>query len=121
MAVNLIDVADYTPSPNDTFFFDNNIWMFLFCPLGNYKQKPQKFSLYAVIPEDAIIQQVTPKPVKKTNQYIKWNLDSIPPASKVDVMFELAGLEKGDFDENDLYIKNINPGYVIGADKWEGD
>ena len=87
----------------------------------NYKQKPQKFSLYAVIPEDAIIQQVTPKPVKKTNQYIKWNLDAIPPASKVDVMFELAGLEKGDFDENDLYIKNINPGYVIGADKWEGD
>ena len=87
----------------------------------NYKQKPQKFSLYAVIPEDAVIQQVTPKPVKKTNQYIKWNLDAIPPASKVDVMFELAGLEKGDFDENDLYIKNINPGYVIGADKWEGD
>jgi len=42
MAVNLIDVADYTPSPNDTFFFDNNIWMFLFCPLGNYKQKPQQ-------------------------------------------------------------------------------
>jgi len=87
----------------------------------NYKQKPQKFSLYAIIPEDAIIQQVEPKPVKKTNQYIKWNLESIPPASKVDVMFELAGLEKGDFDENDLYIKNINPGYVIGADKWEGD
>jgi DNA topoisomerase-6 subunit B len=87
----------------------------------NYKQNPQKFSLYAVIPEDAIIQEVTPKPVKKTNQYIKWNLDVIPPASKIDVMFELAGLEKGDFDENDLYIKNINPSFVIGADKWEGD
>ncbi len=87
----------------------------------NYKQNPQKFSLYAVIPEDSIIQEVNPKPVKKTNQYIKWNLDSIPPASKVDVTFELAGLEKGDFDENDLYIKNINPSFVIGADKWEGD
>jgi len=87
----------------------------------NYKQKPQKFSLYAIIPEDAIIQEVTPKPVKKTNQYIKWNLDKIPPASKVDVSFQLAGLEQGDFDENDLYIKNINPSYVIGADKWEGD
>ncbi len=87
----------------------------------NYKQKPQKFSLYAIIPEDAIIQEVTPKPVKKTNQYIKWNLDKIPPASKVDVSFHLAGLEQGDFDENDLYIKNINPSYVIGADKWEGD
>jgi len=87
----------------------------------NYKQKPQKFSLYALIPEDAIIKEVMPKPVKKTRQYIKWNLDTIPPASKVDVTFALAGLEKGDFDENDLYIKNINPGYVIGADKWEGD
>jgi len=87
----------------------------------NYKQNPQKFSLYAVIPEGAVIQEVNPKPVKKTNQYIKWNLDTIPPASKVDVTFELAGLEKGDFDENDLYIKNINPSFVIGADKWEGD
>lgn len=87
----------------------------------NYKQKPQKFSLYAVIPEDAIIQQASPKPVKKTNQYIKWNLDSIQPASKVDIMFELTGLDKGDFDENDLYINHINPTFVIGADKWEGD
>ncbi|MBS3778654.1 MAG: DNA topoisomerase VI subunit B, partial [Candidatus Thermoplasmatota archaeon] len=87
----------------------------------NYKQKPQKFSLYAVIPEDAVIKEANPKPVKKTSQYIKWNLEKIPPASKVDVTFELYGLEKGDFDENDLYIKNINPGYVIGADKWEGD
>jgi DNA topoisomerase-6 subunit B len=87
----------------------------------NYKQNPQKFSLYAVIPEDSIIQDVNPKPVKKTNRYIKWNLDAIPPASKIDVTFELAGLEKGDFDENDLYIKNINPSFVIGADKWEGD
>jgi DNA topoisomerase-6 subunit B len=87
----------------------------------NYKRNPQKFNLYAVIPEDAVVGTVTPKPTKITNNYIKWNLDIIPPANKVDVNFELAGLEKGDFDENDLYIENINPAYVIGADKWEGD
>jgi DNA topoisomerase-6 subunit B len=87
----------------------------------NYKRNPQKFNLYAVIPEDAVVGTVTPKPTKITNNYIKWNLDTIPPANKVDVNFELAGLEKGDFDENDLYIENINPAYVIGADKWEGD
>ena len=87
----------------------------------NYKHNPQKFNLYAVIPEDAVVGTVTPKPTKITNNYIKWNLDTIPPANKVDVNFELAGLEKGDFDENDLYIENINPAYVIGADKWEGD
>ncbi len=87
----------------------------------NYKNKPQRFKLYAIIPEDAVVGTVTPKPTKITQNYIKWNLDSISPADKRDVYFELAGLEKGDFDENDLYIEDINPAYVIGADKWEGN
>jgi hypothetical protein len=87
----------------------------------NYKQSPQKLNLYAVIPEDAVVGDVTPKPAKITNNYIKWNLEEIPPANKIDIVFELAGLEQGDFDENDLYVENINPTYVIGADKWEGD
>ena len=26
-----------------------------------------------------------------------------------------------DFDENHLYVENINPGFVIGAEQWEGD
>jgi DNA topoisomerase-6 subunit B len=87
----------------------------------NYKHNPQKFNLYALIPEDAVVGTVTPKPNKIATNYIKWNLDTIPPANKIDVNFELAGLEKGDFDENDLYIENINPAFVIGADKWEGE
>jgi DNA topoisomerase-6 subunit B len=87
----------------------------------NYKRNSQKFNLYAIIPKDAIIGTVKPKPVKITSNYIKWSFDNIPPAKKVDISFELAGLEKGDFDENDLYVENINPVYVIGADKWEGD
>jgi DNA topoisomerase VI subunit B len=87
----------------------------------NYKRSPQTFNLYAIIPQDSVVGNVQPKPAKITNNYIKWSLDSIKPANKVDVNFELAGLEKGDFDENDLYVENINPTYVIGADKWEGD
>ena len=87
----------------------------------NYKRKPQKFKLYALIPEDAVVGTIEPKPAKITSNYIKWNLETINPANKIDINFELAGLEKGDFDENDLYIENINPSYVIGANKWEGD
>ena len=87
----------------------------------NYKRTSQKFNLYAVIPEDAVVGTVNPKPAKITNHYIKWSLDTIQPANKADITFELAGLEKGDFDENNLYVENINPGYVIGADKWEGE
>jgi DNA topoisomerase-6 subunit B len=87
----------------------------------NYKQSPQKFNLYTIIPEDAVVGEVSPKPAKIADNYIKWNLDNIQPANKIDINFELAGLEKGDFDENDLYIENINPAFVIGADKWEGE
>ena len=87
----------------------------------NYKRKTQKFNLYAVIPEEAVIGAVNPKPTTITKNYIKWNLPAIPPGGKIDITFELAGLEKEDYDENDLYIENINPSYVIGADKWEGD
>ncbi len=86
----------------------------------NYKGKPQSFNLYTVIPKEAVLGHVEPKPTKVTDQYIKWNLEKIEPAGKVDINFELAGLEEDDFDENDLYVEKINPSYVIGADKWEG-
>ena len=64
---------------------------------------------------------VSPPPVKITNHYLKWNIESIPPAQKTDICFELAGLQKDDFDENDLYVEDINPSFVIGADNWEGE
>lgn len=87
----------------------------------NYKNTTQKFNIYALIPEDAVVGTITPKPEKITNRYIKWNTGSINPADKVDILFELAGLNKGDFEENDLYVEHINPSFVIGADKWEGE
>jgi DNA topoisomerase-6 subunit B len=87
----------------------------------NYKNKPQKFTLYALIPEDAQVKNVKPEPVKVTEHYMQWRLDTIQPADKVDIYFELTGLDKGDFDENDLFVEHINPTFVIGADKWEGD
>jgi DNA topoisomerase-6 subunit B len=86
----------------------------------NYKQKSQRFHLYTIIPEESIIGDIDPKPQKVTGNYIKWELPSIAPAEKIELMFELAGLEEGDFDDNDLYISKINPSYVIGADQWEG-
>jgi DNA topoisomerase VI subunit B len=87
----------------------------------NYKNSAQKFNIYALIPEDAVVGTINPKPEKITNRYIKWNTGSINPADKIDILFELAGLNKGDFGENDLYVEHINPSFVIGADKWEGE
>jgi predicted nucleic acid-binding protein len=42
MAAKVIDVKTYTAKRLDIFFFDNNIWMYLFCPLGEYNKQRQK-------------------------------------------------------------------------------
>ena len=42
MATKLTDITKYDPKSSDIFFFDNNIWMYLFCPLANYNKNKQK-------------------------------------------------------------------------------
>lgn len=42
MAPNIINLQGFSPTFNQCFFFDNNIWMFLFCPLGNYYHRKQR-------------------------------------------------------------------------------
>ena len=39
---NIQDLSKYRISSADCFFLDNNVWMFLFCPIGNYKVHKQK-------------------------------------------------------------------------------
>lgn len=34
--MNRIDITKYEPKHSDIFFFDNNIWMYLYCPIGSY-------------------------------------------------------------------------------------
>jgi len=36
--MNKFDVNTYNPKSSDKFFFDNNIWMYLYCPIGNHNQ-----------------------------------------------------------------------------------
>ena len=43
MGANVIDISKYTPKSLDVFFFDNSVWMYLFCPLGYYNYNKQKF------------------------------------------------------------------------------
>ena len=37
--MNKININTYLPKASDNFFFDNNIWMYLYCPLGSYNSK----------------------------------------------------------------------------------
>lgn len=41
MANNCINIKDFDVKSNQSFLFDNNIWMFLYCPIANYNAKKQ--------------------------------------------------------------------------------
>ncbi|PKK86320.1 MAG: DNA topoisomerase VI subunit B [Thermoplasmata archaeon HGW-Thermoplasmata-1] len=86
----------------------------------NYTQKPQGFTIHALIPPEATLGRAEPVPSKVTPKKISWELPEIPSAKTLTIVFELAGLGKGDFDENEIYTEGINPLCVIGADNWEG-
>lgn len=40
--IKIHDITTYQPSSTDVFFFDNNVWMYLFCPIVNYERSKQK-------------------------------------------------------------------------------
>ena len=42
MAANKIDIRTYQPKSGDSFFFDNNVWIFIFGAIGSYQKHLQK-------------------------------------------------------------------------------
>lgn len=42
MGAKISNIINYSPTSSDIFLFDNSVWMYLFCPLGNYNVKQQK-------------------------------------------------------------------------------
>jgi DNA topoisomerase VI subunit B len=86
----------------------------------NYMLKKQHFRIFALIPPHAVVAETSVKPVRVKDRYIEFDIPSIPPAQKFELSFTLAGLEKGDYDENELYVSGINEVHVVGADPWRG-
>jgi DNA topoisomerase-6 subunit B len=85
----------------------------------NYKRKPQKFILYAEIPDKQKIIEVKPEPMEIRSKVIKWSVN-LKPSEKAEYTFKLK-LDGEDFDENGLYVLGIDPVNIVGAEKWEGE
>lgn len=91
--------------------------------LYNYTTSGKKFNLYAVVPADTIDENgfnIKPTRVRKSGK-IRWDLKRINSTDKLEVKFKLKGLDKGDFDEPELYVSGINPTLVMGAEALPGD
>jgi DNA topoisomerase-6 subunit B len=88
--------------------------------INNYTTSAKKFKILVDMPFNNNLKNVTPKPEKIENGWLVWNVEKISPLEKHILSFELEGLDKDVYDENDIYIDGINPIYIVGAEPWHG-
>ena len=89
----------------------------------NYTPSRKKFNIYAVVPEGSIDEKsisLKPKRIRKSGK-MRWEPKAIPSTERLDITFNLKGLDQDDFDETELYVSGINPVQVIGAETLPGD
>ena len=89
----------------------------------NFTPAGKKLNLHALLPRNGWkLGKVDPKPTDvRDDGKITWELKRIGSVEKATVTFELLGLEKGEYDESDLYVSGIPPELVIGAEPLPGD
>jgi DNA topoisomerase-6 subunit B len=88
--------------------------------IRNYTSSPKKFRIFIDMPFRENIENVNPKPEKLENGWLVWNVPKISPLEESLFTFELQGLDKDAYDENDIYIDGLNPIYIVGAEPWHG-
>jgi DNA topoisomerase-6 subunit B len=89
----------------------------------NYTPQAQRFNLHMVLPPGAFDYQglqFFPTEEREDGK-ISWELQRIASTDRLDVSFALKGLNKDDYEENEIYVSGINPVLVIGAEPLPGD
>ncbi|HIH76083.1 MAG TPA: DNA topoisomerase VI subunit B, partial [Methanomassiliicoccales archaeon] len=89
----------------------------------NYTPTAQKFNLHMVLPPGAFDYkglQFFPTEVRDDGK-VSWDLPKIASTERFDLNFALSGLNKDDYDENEIYSSGINPIFIIGAEPMPGD
>lgn len=102
---NIIAINSYTPKSSDTFLFDNNIWMYIFCPLANF-QKDKRQKTYSRFFENLLSRNlhiyINALILSEfSNRYLKLDFDL---ANKQNAVYRNF---KRDYVGSDRYIKTV--------------
>ncbi len=88
----------------------------------NFTDAGKKLNLHVLLPRGMSATGFDPKPAEvRDDGKITWELKRIDSVAKASVSFLLEGLDEAEYDESDLYVSDINPGLVIGAEPLPGD
>ena len=90
--------------------------------LKNFTLKTKKLKVHIQVPPEGLsLNKFDPEPEEvKPDGKICWKV-SIPMAETFEINFDLMGVDKDDYDENDIYIEGIDQTHMIGADPLPGD
>ena len=83
----------------------------------NYTNRARKYRIFAKWPEREGVEIVEDilRSTRETNGLRKWVLEALDPGEKVEIIFVVSGLEKGDWNETDIFFKGEKD--IIGANK----
>lgn len=91
--------------------------------IRNYTSKKQQLKLHALIPNEHVdVDSISPSPTEiSADGKIMWDIRKLQPLEILECVYLMKGVEKDDYTENEVYISDINPATVIGADPLPGD
>lgn len=87
--------------------------------ITNYRLKQDQFKLMVAIPL-CQLGEVQPPTFQQMGQRLVWQVSGMDPTESQNFTFTMEGLEKGDYDEVQVYVKDISPMHVLGAEVWTG-
>ncbi len=83
----------------------------------NYRLRQDKFKLMVSLPP-GVVTRVEPENATRKGQRLIWPVQGLGPTESCTMSFEVTGLEKGDYDEAQVYVTGINPLHILGAEVW---
>ena len=88
----------------------------------NYMAVKRKLNVHTILPANSLDKKkINPEPSEIKGDKITWKLKGIPSTEMFTISFELTGLDKNELGDIEIYISDINPTHVIGAEPLPGD
>jgi len=90
--------------------------------IHNFTSAGKKLTVHVLLPRGLEAKSIDPKPTEvRDDGKITWELKRIDSVKKATVSFCLDGLDEAEYDESEVYVSDINPTLVIGAEPLPGD
>jgi DNA topoisomerase-6 subunit B len=87
----------------------------------NYTKAGKTFDFMMNVPTDAQVVAVDPKPQAVEEQNIVWRVTHLKMLERKAFRVVLSGMDQDAYDENELYVRGIDPELVSGAESFDAE